>query len=194
MCNKKPNQVDDPWYIPTVNTGKLGFSITLDSLVFCFLHCSVENRNNSRSSVRFGAPNYTVRVLHYYHRYLTEHPELRKGRTVYLYRLDTNNAGKELCAATITRWIWITIVDSHAALQNSKIIPGSVKSNEVGAVATSLQLFNKVDLQTVMKAGRWSSGGTFTSIYLSDLCPQGDRICKTRPVVAARGIVMISCS
>ena len=35
--------------------------------------------------------------------------------------------------------------------------------NEVCAVATSLQLFYKVELQTVMKAGSWLSGGTFTS-------------------------------
>ena len=64
------------------------------------------------------------------------------------------------------------IVDSYAAMQNSKSLSGSVKAHEVRAVATSLQLFNKVDLQTVMKAGRWSSGGTFTAFYLRDLCPQ----------------------
>ena len=29
------------------------------------------------------------------------------------------------------------------------------KPHEVCAVATSLELFNKVDLQAVMKAGRW---------------------------------------
>ena len=51
-----------------------------------------------------------------------------------------------------------------------------VKAHEVRAVATSLQLFNKADLQAVMKAGRWSSGGTFTSFYLRNLCPQTDSI------------------
>ena len=54
--------------------------------------------------------------------------------------------------------------------------PGKVKAHEVRAVATSLQLFNKADLQAVMKAGRWSSGGTSTSFYLRDLCPQADSI------------------
>ena len=44
-----------------------------------------------------------------------------------------------------------------------RIFPLKVKAH---AVATSLQLFNKADLQAVMKAGRWSSGGTFTSFYL----------------------------
>ena len=71
--------------------------------------------------------------------------------------------GKELIAASISRWICTTIVDFHASLQSSKKIPRKVKAREVRAVATSLQLFNKVDLQAVMKAGRWSSGGTFTS-------------------------------
>ena len=54
-------------------------------------------------------------------------------------------------------------MDSHASLQNSKSIPLKVKANEVHAVDTSLRLFNKVDLQAFMKAGRWSSGGILTS-------------------------------
>ena len=84
--------------------------------------------------------------------------------------IKDNNAGKELSASTISRWICTTIVDSHATIQNSRNLSGSVKALEVRAVATSLQLFNKVDLHSVMKAGRWSSGGTFTSFYLRDLC------------------------
>ena len=59
-------------------------------------------------------------------------------------------------------------------------------------MATSLQLFNKTDLQAVMKAGRWSSGGIFTSFYLRDLCLQADSIRKTGPVVAPGEIVEIS--
>ena len=99
--NQRPNQVNDPWCIPAVLTGK----------------------------PEFGAPNCPVRVLKYYHIYMTEHP----------------------------------------------------------AVATSLQLFNTVDLQAVMKAGRWSSRGTITSFYLRDLCPQADSrpIRKTGLLVAA---------
>ena len=63
------------------------------------------------------------------------------------------------------------------------------------AVATSLQLFNKVDLQTVMKAGRWSNGGTFTSFYLRDLCPQADSLRKTGLLVAAGEVVSLkACS
>ena len=69
------------------------------------------------------------------------------------------------------------IVDSHAAIQDSKNLSGSVKAHEVRAVATSLQPFNKVDLHSVMKAGRWSSGGTFTSFYseISALKPRAYR-------------------
>ena len=146
--NQKPNQVNDPWYIPAVPTGR----------------------------PEFGAPNCPVRALCYYHRYLTEHPELRKDRRRLFVPIKDNKAGKELSASTISRWICTTIVDSHAAIQNSRNLSGSVKAHEVQAVATSLQLFNKVDLHSVMKAGRWSSGGTFTSFYLRDLCPQADNL------------------
>ena len=38
-----------------------------------------------------------------------------------------DNNWKDLGAATISRWICITIVDSHATLQNSKSIPGRLK-------------------------------------------------------------------
>ena len=132
----------------------------------------------------FGAPNCPVRALRYYHRYLTEHPELRKDRRLFV-PIEDNNAGKELSASTISRWICTTIVDSHAAIQNSRNLSGSVKAHEVRAVATSLQLFNKVDLHSVMKAGRWSSGCTFTSFYLRDLYPQADSLQRAGPIVAA---------
>ena len=139
--NQRPNQVNDLWYIPDVPTGK----------------------------PEFGAPNSPVRALKFYYRYMTEHPELRKDRrSRCLFIPKDNNAGKKLSAASISRWICTTIVDFQASIQNSKNIPGKVKAHEVRAVATSLQLFNKVDLQAVMKAGRWSSGGTFTSYYLRD--------------------------
>ena len=71
------------------------------------------------------APNCPVRALRYYHRYITEHLELRKGRCCLLFvRIKDNNTGKELSAATVSRWICTTIVDSHAALWRSKSIPG----------------------------------------------------------------------
>ena len=74
---------------------------------------------------------------------MTKHPELRKGRCCLFIPIK-DNAGKELSAASISCWICTTIVDSHATIQNNKNIPGKVH-----AVATSLQLFNKVDLQAV---------------------------------------------
>ena len=156
--NQRPHRVSDPWYIPAVLTGK----------------------------PEFGAPNCPVRALKYYHRYMTEHPEVRWAGAAYL-----SHAGKELSAASISRWICTTIGDSHASIESSKNIPGKVKAHEVRAVAISLQLFNKIDLNTVMKARRWSSGGTFMSFYLRDLCLQADTIRKTGPVVAVREIVEI---
>ena len=119
---------------------------------------------------------------------------MRKDRRRLFVSIKDNNAGKELSAATISRWICTTIVDSHAAMQNIKKFSGFVKAHEVRAVATSLRLFNKVDLQTVMKAGRWSSGDTFTSFYLRDLCSQADSLRRTGPVVAVGNIIVISSS
>ena len=162
--NQKPSQVNDPCYIPAIPTGK----------------------------PEFGAPNCPVRALRYYHRYLTKHPELRKDRRHLFVPIKDNNAGKELSAPSISRWICTTIVDSHAAIQDSENLSGSVKAQEVRAVATSLQLFNKADLHSVMKVGRWSSGGTFTSFYLRDLCPQAESLQRAGPIVAAGDIVKIS--
>ena len=127
--NQKPNQVNDRWYIPAVPTGKS----------------------------EFGSASCPVRVLRYYHRHLTKHPERRKDRRRLFVPIKDNNTGKELSASTISRWICTIIVDSHAAIQNSRNLSGSVKAHEVRAVATSLQLFN-------MEAGRWW--------YLHFLLPQ----------------------
>ena len=96
--NQKLKQVNDPWYIPAVPTGKS----------------------------EFGAPNCPVRALRYYHRYQTKHPELRKGRRRLFIPIKDSNAGKELSAATISRWICTTIIESHAACRDNKNI--SVKS------------------------------------------------------------------
>ena len=112
-----------------------------------------------------------MRALGYFHRYMTEHPELRKGRRRLFVSSKDNNVGKELSAASISQWICTTIVDSHASLQSSENIPWKVKAQEVCAVATSLYYFKKVDLQAVMKAGRWSSGGTFTFLLHVPLRP-----------------------
>ena len=70
---------------------------------------------------KFGAPNCPVRALLYYHRYLTEHLELRKGRH-HLFILIKNNNPERSCT---------TIVDSHGAFKKSKSIPGSVKAHKV---------------------------------------------------------------
>ena len=111
---QRPIQVNHLWYIPVVLTGKPDF----------------------------GAPNFPVRALRYYHRYMTEHLELRTGGRCLFIPFKDNNAGKELSAASISHWICTSIVDFHATLQNSKNIPRKVKAHEVCAVATSLQLFS----------------------------------------------------
>ena len=52
----------------------------------------------------FGAPNCPVRALKYYHRYMSEHPELRKGRRSLFIPLFITF--KELSATSISRWIF----------------------------------------------------------------------------------------
>ena len=106
--NQKPNQVNDPWYIPAIPTGK----------------------------PEFGAPNCPLRALRYYHRYLTEHPELRKDRRRLFVPIKDNNAGKELSAAPISRWICTTIVDSHAAMppeDGPVVVPLLPSTSEISA-------------------------------------------------------------
>ena len=99
--NQRPNQVIDPWYIPVAPTGRSDF----------------------------GAPNCPVRALKCYHRYMTEHPELRKGRRLLFIPFKDNNAGKQLSAASISRWIFTTIVNPHASIQSGKNNPGKVKAH-----------------------------------------------------------------
>ena len=52
---QRRNQVNDP-YIPAVTSGKQDF----------------------------GAPNFPVRALRYYHRYMTEHPESKRKHCLFL--------------------------------------------------------------------------------------------------------------
>ena len=132
-----------------------------------------------------GASKCPVRTLRYYYIYITEQPELRKARRRLFIPIKDNNAGKDLSSITISTCILIL------PYRRARLFP---KQSKVRAVATSLQRFNKVDLKTVMKSGRWSRGITFTSFYLRDLCPHADRIRKADPVVAAGEIVLISSS
>ena len=66
--NQKPNQVNDPWYIPAVPTGKS----------------------------EFGAPNCPVRALRYYRRHVTEHPELGKDKRRLFVPIKDNNVVRSL--------------------------------------------------------------------------------------------------
>ena len=71
--------------------------------------------------------HWQVRALRYHYRYVSEHPDLRKGRYRLFIPVKENCAGKELSAAAISRWICATIVDSHASLQKSKNSPRKSK-------------------------------------------------------------------
>ena len=70
----------------------------------------------STEKSELGAPDCPIRILRYHHRYMSEHPELRKGKLCLFIPIKDNNAEKELCAATISKWICPTIVESHATM------------------------------------------------------------------------------
>ena len=74
---------------------------------------------------------------------MTEHPELRKGRRCLFVSSMDNNKSKELSAASISRWICTTIVDSHASLQSSENIPGKLKAQEVCVLWLLLYTFQE---------------------------------------------------
>ena len=109
--NQQANQVNDPWYVAAVPTGKSDL----------------------------GTPNCPVGSLRYYHRYITEHPDLRKGRCRLFVPVNNNNARKVLSAATISRWICMIIVDSPAAFQKSKNIQERSKLMSSGYFVATLQ-------------------------------------------------------
>ena len=140
-------------------------------------------------SGEFGAHDCPVRAFRYYHRLRRDHPKLCNGKPRLFIVIEDNNYEKMLCAASMYRWICDTIVESHAAFDKSKSLPKTVKAHEVRSVTTSLQLFSEIDLQTVMKAGRWLSGRTFTSFCLQDLCPQADCLHNVGPMVVSGRVV-----
>ena len=109
MCkNQKPNRVNDPWYIPVVPTGK------------------------------FGTPNCPVRAaVRYYHRHLTEHPELGKDRRCLFVPIKDNNTGKELSASTISRWIRFSC--RHSEQQEPFWFCQSSRSKSSGNIVTVFQ-------------------------------------------------------
>ena len=99
-----------------------------------------------------------------------------------------------LSAASISWWICTTILHSGFSCLSSEQheYPREVLSPGGPCCGYFFITFQKVDLQAVMKTGRWSSGGTFTSFCLRDFCLQADSIRKTGPVLAAGEIMEIS--
>ena len=74
--------------------------------------------------IEFGVLNCPDRAHQFYHHFMKDHPELRKVRWLLFIPVNDNNSG----AATISRWICNTIVESHAALCDSKTSQKQLKS------------------------------------------------------------------
>ena len=134
----------------------------------------------------------SVRALRYMYYLCLNTQSYRSADSFCSSQLRTT-PGKELSTVAISGWICNTIVESHSTIAKSKSFLKTDMANEVNAVATALQLFSKVDLQTVMKTDRWSSGGTFKSFYLRDLFPQADCLSKAgRPLLASGRVVVVT--
>ena len=77
---------------------------------------------------------------------MMEHPVLRKSTHMLFIPVKDNNANKELSEATILRWICNIIVDTHAALYDSKYLI-KIQAHKDHTVTNLMQLFSKLDLQ-----------------------------------------------
>ena len=129
----------------------------------------------------FGAPNCPVRALRYYHRYMTEHSELRRADTACLFHSRTTVWGRSSVQP-------LSLVGSaRVSQERSKLMRPVLR-----LLHYNKKNFQQIDLQAIMKARRCFSGGTFVSFYLRDLCPQADSIQKTRPVVVTGEVIEIS--
>ena len=142
-------------------------------------------------TVFFGASNCPVRALRYYHRCMTECPELRKGRRC-LFSQDTTRRGRSSVQPLFLVGSAPLLVILMPLFRTARVSQERSKLMKSVLWLIHYNFFQQVDLQAVMKARRWSSGGTFTSFYLRDLCRQANSIRKTGMVIAVGEILEIS--
>ena len=92
---------------------------------------------------------------------------------------------------SISRWICTAIQDAYQKLGNDPDLQKSyhIKAHEVRAVATSLLNLEGYNLQDIMNAGGWASGGTFCRFYNRDLIPQTPQLSKVGSFVAAGKVI-----
>ena len=138
----------------------------------------------------FGAILCPVRALRYY-RTATRDNDIRRDRQRLFVPIKDNNQGQEISPDSISRWITSVISDAYQSVGNDQDIIQdlNIKAHEVRAVSTSLLKFQGANLQEIMQAGRWASGGTFIRFYDRDMVPQATQIAKTGPFVAAGTVI-----
>ena len=110
------------------------------------------------SQSEFDVIKCQVKTLRYYLRCMSEHRELRKGRRRLFIPIRDNNTGNDLVAAIISRWICITIVDSHGSLDKDKSplinprLPSQSQNRHIAHPFCQILVISKMSYELFVKA------------------------------------------
>ncbi len=96
--------------------------------------------------------------------------------------------GKEISAATLSRWIVKAVTIAMETNGDLLSISGTPRAHEVRAIATSLALARAVSMESFMRAAFWRHASTFSRFYLRDMSTNMDGRCRL-PMVAAQQLI-----
>ena len=97
---------------------------------------------------------------------------------------------KDICSATITRWLKWLILESHRNILDKDLSMLNVKAHQIRGVAAS-NAFKHSSLEQVMEMGGWVNDSTFTNFYLKDLSLQNEKGFSLTPVVTGNIITKV---
>ena len=78
---------------------------------------------------------------------------------------------------------------SYRKLTHRDISFLKIKAHEVRALSSSWALFDKVQLNEILKAAVWNQSSTFVKFYLRDLSQQAANLHTLGPTVVAQKVV-----
>ena len=96
---------------------------------------------------------------------------------------------KDISAASISRWISITIKLAYKDLSSRDLSFLRIRPHEVRALSTSWAFSNNVPLEEILQAAVWKSQSTFSSFYLRSMASQSDNLFSLGPLVASQRVV-----
>ncbi|CAG2195859.1 unnamed protein product [Mytilus edulis] len=118
---------------------------------------------------------------------------IRSLRTSSNSRLFVHiNKGKQdLTAKTFSTGICKTIQLAYSFFNEELLNSMHVKAHDVGAISTSLALFNNASLEEVLSAGFWRTKNSFISHYLQSLATPAQSLYSLGPLVSAQRVVFL---